>query len=596
MEADRDDTQEKQILLKTKILDQNYDKMQFINFCLSKKENGDDINSWTLSELNDIVSEFMDKSTPKNESAQQNQQEEETKVQDGKTKENSDETLAKQNLLREEISKKNYDQTSFVNYCLTKKENGDDLNNWTLEELKMIVKEFINAQSKNKTEDEQKNQLKQSSNDNEHDDIKTIEKMDNFISDDSKNAKERTIECKKLAKTKLNDTKLDIEICNPKEISGGVFGKNHTIYEVKTKQFNWSVSRRYSDFETLRKLIVKHNPFIYVPPLPDKQLANKKLDKDVNEKRMKFLNYFIHHLVESEVFKASEILYVFLSYTDRGKFESRFKEYSSQQPSSYVEEYKTFDGKLTISLDQEKEKYFINISKYFKVQGKILDSLNNNFKSLYENMNMVCENLKDIQKCYEILYKLSMKALIKKQITKTYEELTRFFENFRNVAIKQNELIKSNMKDFFEYIYLEGSSYMELIDSREELKSRYNSENQRITTKKEKLYSLKDVSKYELGDAINIDKNKLIHDKVYAFEHMCKNETANLSKIRNQLGYANKMSMTELKKLIKEYCIRYIDNLKKFVEGFNPLTDTLVGLSGNLKNFIESSSNSQPPK
>ena len=54
--------------------------------------------------------------------------------------------------------------------------------------------------------------------------------------------------------------------------------------------------------------------------------------------------------------------------------------------------------------------------------------------------------------------------------------------------------------------------------------------------------------------------------------------------------------MIELKKLIKEYCIRYIDNLKKFVEGFNPLTDTLVGLSGNLKNFIESSSNSQPPK
>ena len=47
-----------------------------------------------------------------------------------------------QNLLQTEIIEKKYNKVEFINYCLTKKENGDDLNNWTLEELKTIVSEF----------------------------------------------------------------------------------------------------------------------------------------------------------------------------------------------------------------------------------------------------------------------------------------------------------------------------------------------------------------------------------------------------------------------------------------------------------------------
>lgn len=47
-------------------------------------------------------------------------------------------------LLNEEIIKKNYDKTAFINFCLSKKENGDDLNEWSLEELKEIVNEFQN--------------------------------------------------------------------------------------------------------------------------------------------------------------------------------------------------------------------------------------------------------------------------------------------------------------------------------------------------------------------------------------------------------------------------------------------------------------------
>ena len=49
----------------------------------------------------------------------------------------------KQMLLQSEIIDKNLDKTSFIIYCLSKKENEDNLNSWTLAELQAIVKEFV---------------------------------------------------------------------------------------------------------------------------------------------------------------------------------------------------------------------------------------------------------------------------------------------------------------------------------------------------------------------------------------------------------------------------------------------------------------------
>ena len=56
-----------------------------------------------------------------------------------------------------------------------------------------------------------------------------IEKMEKFNAEDSKNFKEKVINCRKLEKTQLNDNKLTITVRNPKEMDGGVFGKNYVL-------------------------------------------------------------------------------------------------------------------------------------------------------------------------------------------------------------------------------------------------------------------------------------------------------------------------------------------------------------------------------
>jgi len=528
--------------------------------------------------------------------------------------ENMEEIQAKQDLLNNEIITKNYDKNAFINFCLSKKENGDDLNNWTLEELKEIVSEFVSTQNEVQVEaqPEEQNQNYQNYQEpnpqqeiphpedqqQQEQEIKKedIEKMEKFNAEDSKSFKERVFTCKKLEKTDLSDKKIIITVKNPKEKDGGVFGKNYVLYEVHTDPFNWTVYRRFSDFDNLRKLIAKHFPSFYVPPLPNKKIGNRRFEKDFIMKRMKFLNLFINNLVQSESFKCSEILTSFLSYEDRGKFDSKFKEYSTQQPSAYVEEYKTLDGKVTISHDEGNEKYFTNINKYFRLQGQILDRLNFSLKQFYNNMCMVAESLKDVQKNFEIMHVLNTRVLMKQTITKTYEEMSCFFKNYMKILIKQTDMVKNHMKDFFKFVNLEGKAYTELIERREELKAKYNSEKQRVNAKKEKLYATGDITKFELGtNEKGIDRDRLIHDKPYAFEYMCQNDTGNLQKIYNQLGYANKMNMRELKKLIKEYCVRYVENVKKFDEEFYPSINDLIGTWSNMQTFVMSANMPKAP-
>ena len=504
-----------------------------------------------------------------------------------------DEIQKKQTLLQQEIIDKNLDKTLFINFCLSKKENGDDLSNWTLAELQAIVKEFADSQNQPQTpqitlQDQITHPNPNSQNPQEQEEInkESVEKLEKFSADEDKNfKKEKVIDCRKLDKTELNNKNISIEVKNPTEKAGGMFSKSFIVYDVTTTPMNWTVQRRFSDFDSLRQIIVKYYPSFHVPPLPSKKIGNRRFDLDFIMKRMKFLNLFLNNLVKREEFKASEILMAFLSYTDRGKFEAKFKEFQTQVPSSYVEDYKNLEGKITISHDEGNEKYFNNISKYFRLQRQIFQKLNHGLKMFYNSLTSACESLQEVHKYFEIMHVLNTRVLMKQTITKSFEELAFFFDNWKKVLIKQKELIKTHMKDFYKYVKLEGVAYEELIERRDELKIKYTTELSRITAKKEKLFAGGDVNKFELGDDRNVDRERLIKDKPYAFEKMCKNDNLALEKLHNQLGYANKMNMLELKRIIKEYCVRYVENIKTFDTEFYPSINDLIGIWSNLQNF-----------
>lgn len=386
----------------------------------------------------------------------------------------------------------------------------------------------------------------------------------------------------------MNNINFNIILRNPKETEKGVFGQNFITYEVVTEHFGWSVVRRYSDFDLLRKILVKLYPGFNVPPLPNKKMGTRRFDTDFILKRMKFLELFINSVLENESFKASETLMAFLSYQERDKFENKMKEYANFEPSPYVEEFKTLDSQVTVSHDDGNEKYFININKYFKLQAQIMNKLNTNLRSFYNNLRQATTNLEDIEKNYEILHVLNTRVLMKPQITKAYEELRVFCKNWRSIIIKQNEQIKVYLKEFFKYVNLEGQAYSALIAKREEMKAKYITENNKLIAKKEKLWVAADLNKMELNyDDHSLDKARIMKDKQYAFENMCVTDNQIISHLYTQLGYWNKMSISELKKMIKKYMVKYVDNIKQFSEEFYPTLTDGIGTWQNLSMFVE---------
>ena len=68
--------------------------------------------------------------------------------------ESSEELEEKQKYLREEIQEKGYNTETFSDYMAKLKENGTDLNNWTLDELKQVVSSFINQENLNESNNE----------------------------------------------------------------------------------------------------------------------------------------------------------------------------------------------------------------------------------------------------------------------------------------------------------------------------------------------------------------------------------------------------------------------------------------------------------
>ena len=495
----------------------------------------------------------------------------------------------KQNLLKEEIIDKNYDQEQFIQFCLVKKENGDDLTQWSLTELHDIIGEFKKNQEEHPVTSqpsEEKVEQKKAE-ENLNNDIQNIKMAKTKVED--KTTTTIVINCKKLEKSQLNDKPVKVVIKNPKPVETGFLTSNYVNYEVETALLEWIVRRRYSDFEWLRTVLVKYNPGQVVPPLPNKKIGSRRFEVDFIEKRMMFLQKFMDAVLQSENFRASEPLVAFLSMTDRSQFEAKMKELSSYQPSPYIEEFKTFSGTVTISSgeEDENEKYFTNINNYFRIQTQLFDRLNFNLKNFYNNLANTCANLEDVQKDFETLHLLNTRVLMKEHITKSFEELGIFVKNWKRILYKQNEIVKVHLKDFFKFIKMEGTSYEELIKNREEVKSKYVSEKIRLTNKKEKLWQGMDVTKWEIIDEFNkVDKTLLTRDKAYAMSKMCTKETQILENLKKRLGFANRTNIEELKNMIKINCAKYMANLKSFTEEFYPSLTDGINVYSSIQMFV----------
>ena len=490
---------------------------------------------------------------------------------------------SKQLLIKSTIIDGGYDKNLFFQYCMSvKKEGADDLKNWTKDELTNVIQQFINQQNANNYNAQLREQ--------EYQQQKLLtQNLQLNIGEINRQREEQIrnpsiinvdIPCSYLQKSFLNDKKINVQVRNPRPVETGLFSSNYVVYEIATniinENINLSAERRYSDFLTLRSVLKKLFPNLVIPPLPGKKMGGRRFELDFVAKRMHFLNEFLKDLVNVEEFKASEALVAFLT-CDREKFDMKMKELSNYNSPLYLEEVKTLNGKAHISLGENlNDQYFDNIKSYFKLQSQLMQKLNEDLKVFYKTMNTAVVSLENVTKDFELLHSLNNQVKMKEDIVKTFEEFFVFFKNWKNIMFNQNDVIKKYVKNFFKYVQMEGDSYLDLMTWREEAKAKFDKENNKLQAKKDKLWSQMDISKWEITDYSRIDRVALVRDKQYACAMMCTVETNVCKNLLNQLGYANRCNIDELKRLIQKDVNTFPDNIKIFANNLYPtLTDAL---------------------
>ena len=527
----------------------------------------------------------------------------------------------KQEILKSEILEKNYDKDKFIQFCLNQKENGDDLTKWTLLELNECISQFIKAENEaqnpninnnnnysynpnnyqqqiNSNQNIQNNnnlqQVQTTTNTNpplkESDKFKAAMNRDilnmDFLPTDKNILITNDILCKKLDTTELNNVEISVIIRDPKTNEKKFYETSYVTYEIVTSPLNYIVRRRFSDFDWLRNILQKFYPRIFLPPLPNKKMGNRRFENDFIQKRMEKLQIFINHIIKREELKSSEALVSFLKFTDRNQFESKMKELNSFLPSPFCEDQKSLNGILKINNNYELEKYFINIANFYKIENGLYERLNYNLKNFYVNIKYACKSLENAEKDFDILSQLNAKVNMK-EITNIFEEYSIFFKNWKNILSNQNEIFKAKIKNFFKYQNKLNVSYSELIISREQIRNKFLNENTKLNSKKEKLFIIKDINKWEIDEFLNPnEREKLFIDKDFAFSKMCTKDNQSVNNIFKQLGYANYNNLIELNKIIEKRKKNFTENMKSFTEEFYPTLTDGINVWTTLTNYM----------
>ena len=163
--------------------------------------------------------------------------------------------VEKQNFLRENILEKGYDVNQFVEFLKSKKgEAGSDISNWSMNDLYIVVKEFISINSSGpELENQNAPQTQQSSVPEE-----TLEKRQSIpielTDEDFGLIIPEYTECIKLETTELSKyDNIEIHVTDPKKVNKGIFSKTFINFLITTNPINSNVRRKLADFYWLRE-------------------------------------------------------------------------------------------------------------------------------------------------------------------------------------------------------------------------------------------------------------------------------------------------------------------------------------------------------
>ena len=359
-------------------------------------------------------------------------------------------------------------------------------------------------------------------------------------------------------------------VSDPQYIKEGV--KGFTFYSLKGSHVQEDISRRYRDFDALRKKMVERWPGVFIPKLPNKKnLSNK--GKKLSLIRVEMINRFLKKISKIQYLLNSEEMKLFLqNLSNFGKsFDSlksqNYEDLSKKYYTTFLEYDENFD---TITGKEEQDKF----------QKKLMDT-QPKIKHFLSLVTAAMERYSDEQESYSAVTKM----------ISSYEKLylTNFVNNEENKLVfnnSQNEEISKNISDSEKEVinpydrlysaitedFLNSEAMIEALEGLNNLQETYSKMNKSLLNLNIQLSELQAGKSSVKTMFKNKEKelNKLI------------NEKESLEKNINDLGNVIKIATFNMQNAIKEFKIIELSNYYAELSRIESDTEKNAIISDNL--------------
>jgi len=342
----------------------------------------------------------------------------------------------------------------------------------------------------------------------------------------------------------------------PLFVSDPVLNKESTIsftsYTLKGSKIPEPVSRRYRDFDALRRKFVERWPGVFIPNIPHKKTVGAK-EKDIVDLRIEMINRFLKKLSNIDYLFNSDEMVLFLQNANNvPKTLDNIKEDSYQDLlKKYSQVFTDYDDNFdTIAGKSEQDEFY-----------KKLNVMYPKLRAFRAFIFQEKERFKEVQKNYIAV--INMLSTYEKEIMKTFvsdDENRLVFFNMKNIDLcKHISNAQENVKNPYDRLYdsitedyLDTEAMQEALESLKNLQDIYNKLTKNLTSTNVQLNDLqagktnvKSILSFK-GRDDNI--NKLM------------NEKEKLEKDIENLGQVIKIATFNMQNQIKKFKLVCLDN------------------------------------
>ena len=279
---------------------------------------------------------------------------------------------------------------------------------------------------------------------------------------------------------------MENEAAQPLFVSDPVFNKEgvtgFTSYTLQGSKIPEPLSRRYRDFDALRRKLIDRWPGVFIPNIPHKKTVGNK-DKEIVGMRIEMINRFLKKLSKIDYLFNSDEMELFLQNSNNvpktldsikeDTYEELLKKYASVF-TDYDDNFDTITGK--------------------RDQDEFAKKLNENYPKLRAFRSFIAiekERFKDVQKNYLVI--INNLSIYEKEVVNTFvnnDENKLVFYNMKNIDLCKNisnaqEKVINPYDRLYEAItedYLDTEAMQEALESLKTLQDNYNKLTKNLTS------------------------------------------------------------------------------------------------------------------